>query len=200
MDRKHLPYIYSTDLLATGSAVARRALIGEPILIYPTGQHHRPDLWTGEVRTWTVDEAVVAQLVDNYTHREERGIRQTRLPVNEDHGSRALGWFKDVVALPGGLGATFTWNCKGREALEAGEFAYFSAEIYDELIDRVTGQPVRNQLAGESLCPAGIPKAVVSARQRDAERVLPGSRHSPARGDRGRGATRSGGMIRSNPI
>ncbi len=79
------PYTYSTDLLATNSAVARKVLTGEPILVYPKGTHHRANPWTGNVRTWTVDDDVVQQLVDNYTHRETRGIRQNRLPVNEVH-------------------------------------------------------------------------------------------------------------------
>jgi len=117
-------HTYAIDLLATDSAVAHRALAGDPILIYPKGTHHRYVPWTGQTRTWTVDDATVAQLADNYT---ECGRRQAHLPVNEDHqGSRALGWFKDVVALPEGLGDAFLWNRKGREALENGEFSYFS--------------------------------------------------------------------------
>ncbi|MBN2003963.1 MAG: hypothetical protein JXA21_11465, partial [Anaerolineae bacterium] len=119
---------------------------------YPKGTHHRFDPWTGKTRTWSVDDAVVAQLVDNFAHRTERGIRQSRLPVNEDHqSSRALGWFGQVTALPEGVGGTFHWNRKGREALENGEFGYFSVEIYDELVDRVTGETVRNQISGGAL-------------------------------------------------
>lgn len=133
------------------AAVARKALAGEPILVYPLGTHHRPD-WDGNVRTWTVDEGIVAALVENFERREERGIRQARLPVNEDHqSSRALGWFNQVMPVPGGLGATFTWNAKGREALQAGEFSYFSIEIYDEIVDRVTGEKIEHQVAGGAL-------------------------------------------------
>ena len=145
------PWLFSTALVPD-SAVARKALAGEPILVYPKGTHHRANPWTGNVRTWTVDDGVVQQLVDNYTHRETRGIRQNRLPVNEDHrSSRALGWFNQVVALPEGVGATFTWNRKGREALENGEFSYFSVEIWDEVLDRVTGEKVENQIGGGAL-------------------------------------------------
>jgi len=145
-------HTFAVDLSATDSAVARRALAGDPILIYPKGTHHRYDPWAGETRTWTVDDTVVAQLVDNYAHRTERGIRQARLPINEDHqSSRALGWYKDLMALPEGLGATFLWNRKGHEALENGEFSYFSVEIYDELIDHVTGDTIHNQIAGGAL-------------------------------------------------
>jgi phage I-like protein len=146
------PYTYSIDLLAPDGAVARKALAGEPILVYPKGTHHRPVPWGDAIRTWTVDDTVVQQLVDNYAHRETRGLRQSRLPVNEDHrGSRALGWFNQVIALPDGVGATFTWNKKGREALENGEFSYFSVEIWDEVLDRVTGEKVHNQIGGGAL-------------------------------------------------
>lgn len=145
--------LFSTDILDGGdAALARKALSGEPILVYPKGTHNRLIPWTNQVRTWTVDDAVVAQLVNNYANRTARGIRQRRLPVNEDHrGSRALGWFDRVVALPEGVGATFTWNRNGREALENGEFSYFSVEIYDETLDRVTGETVHNQIAGGAL-------------------------------------------------
>lgn len=145
-------HIFAIDLQTADSAVAQRALNGETVLIYPKGTHHRYDPWEGEVRTWTVDDATVAQLVDNFAHRTERGIRQSRLPVNEDHmSSRALGWFNDVVALPEGVGGTFLWNRKGSEALQNGEFSYFSVEIYDELVDRVTGEKVHNQISGGAL-------------------------------------------------
>jgi phage I-like protein len=134
------------------SDVAAKALAGELILVYPTGKHHRANPWTGEVRTWEVDAATVAELVTNYATRETRGLRQARLPVNEDHaGSRALGWFDRVVALPEGVGATFTWNKKGRQALEDGEFGYFSVEIYPEVLDRVTGEKINNVIAGGAL-------------------------------------------------
>ena len=142
---------FSTAFLED-SAVAAKALAGEPILIYPKGQHHRADPFSSEVHTWTVDAATVAQLVENYAARETRGLRQARLPVNEDHsGSRALGWFNQVLALPEGVGATFTWNKKGRAALEDGEFGYFSVEIYPEVLDRVTGEKISNVIAGGAL-------------------------------------------------
>jgi hypothetical protein len=151
-DQRPSPHRYTIETALTDAAVARKALAGEPILIYPKGVHHRLDPWTGEVRAWEVADEVVAELVDNYAHRIARGIRQERLPVNEDHqGSRALGWFRDVVPLPEGVGATFAWNRKGREALEGGEFSSFSVEIYDEVTDRVTGETVHNQIAGGAL-------------------------------------------------
>lgn len=142
---------YSTEFPAD-SAIAAKVLSGAPILIYPKGQHHRANPWTNEVHTWIVDDATVAELVQNYADRETRGLRQVCLPVNEDHsGSRALGWFNQVLALPEGVGATFTWNRKGREALENGEFGYFSVEIYPEVLDRVTGETIQNVLAGGAL-------------------------------------------------
>ncbi|NBD34392.1 MAG: hypothetical protein GVY30_00150 [Chloroflexi bacterium] len=141
--------IYTTQL--DGNQVARKALAGEPILVYPKGTHHR-EMWGGKIKTWEVDDDIITDLVENYTHRLERGIRQGLLPVNEDHnGSRALGYFDQVAATPEGLAASFTWNPKGREALENGEFAYFSLEIYDEMVDRVTGETVKNQISGGAL-------------------------------------------------
>lgn len=141
---------YTLGLL-DDAAVARKALNGEPILIFPKGVHHRAQ-FDGAVRRIVVDDTVVGELVQNFAAREQRGIRQSRLPVNEDHqGSRALGWFNQVLALPEGVGATFTWNKKGREALENGEFGYFSVEVYDEMVDRVTGERVYNQIAGGAL-------------------------------------------------
>jgi len=151
---KDVPYIFSVDLFAQSDdgALARKALAGEPVLIYPKGKHHRRNPFSGKTRVWTVDDATVAQMVDNYAHREERGLRQARLPVNEDHwGSRALGWYDQVMAMPEGVGATFNWNRKGREALEGGEFSYFSVEIYDEQVDRETGAVVKNQISGGAL-------------------------------------------------
>ncbi len=145
-------HTFSVDLQAADNAVAQRALNGAPILIYPKGTHHRYDPWAGKTRTWTVDDTVVAQLVDNFARRTERGIRQARLPVNEDHmSSRALGWFSDVIALPEGVGGIFLWNRKGNDALQNGEFSYFSVEIYDEMVDRVTGEKVLNQISGGAL-------------------------------------------------
>ena len=132
------------------AAVAGRALAGEPILVFPYGRHYREGF--EGVYAFEVTPEVVAQAVENFARREERGVRQALLPVNEDHtSSRALGWFMDVVALPEGLGAAFSWNRRGREALEGGEFAYFSLEFAWEMVDRATGQVVTNQVVGGAL-------------------------------------------------
>ncbi|MBN1261079.1 MAG: hypothetical protein JXB35_10400 [Anaerolineae bacterium] len=111
----------------------------------PLGTFHRG----GETRT--VDEAVVAEFVDNFVHRRERGIRRDRLAVDINHEGGAVGWYTDVLQMPEGLGARFSWTRRGREALEAGEYAYFSPTVYWAVCDRVTGEIVQNQLAGGAL-------------------------------------------------
>jgi len=128
-----------------GGSPAARALAGEPILIIPRGTFHRLG------RTFTVDDGVIADFVENWLHRGERGIRRTRLAVDTDHNGRAVGWYADILPLDGGLGATFTWNDAGRRALEDGEFAYFSATVYWQIVDPVTGEVVHNQVGGGAL-------------------------------------------------
>ncbi|NIV35259.1 MAG: hypothetical protein GWN58_39130, partial [Anaerolineae bacterium] len=76
-----------------------------------------------------VDDQAVDQFVANYRDRLNRGLRRSRLAVDQDHNGRALGWYRDVMAMPEGVGSTFDWNRAGREALEANEFAYFSATV-----------------------------------------------------------------------
>jgi hypothetical protein len=98
-----------------------------------------------------VDDQAVDEFVVNYRDRLDRGLRRSRLAVDQDHNGRALGWYQDVMALPEGVGSTFQWNRAGREALEANEFAYFSATVYWQMRDRVTNQTVNNVLAGGAL-------------------------------------------------
>jgi len=50
-----------------------------------------------------------------------------------------------------GVAATFRWTGQGRQALEKGEFAYFSAEVAWSMTDRVTGDTVTNQVVGGAL-------------------------------------------------
>ena len=69
-----------------------------------------------------------------------------------DHNGAAVGWYKEVVRLPGlGVGATFSWTRKGQTALEEGEYAYFSPSVYWAVRDRKTGAVVRNQIGGGAL-------------------------------------------------
>jgi len=127
-------------------SVAQRVLAGEPICILPLGKFWRG----GQARDIT--EAVITEFVENYEKRGERGIRRKRLAVAVGHDRRGRGWYKDVMPIDGqGLGATFTWNRKGRQALEDGEFAYFSPTVYWRVRDRVTNDEVRNQLGGGAL-------------------------------------------------
>lgn len=177
-DRTHEPQIYTTQI--TGKDVAHRALSGEPVLIYPLGTHHRRT--DDGTRTWTVTEETIDDLLANYEHRLDRGIRQKRLPVNEEHRGRALGWFESVTKTPDGLAATFTWNPKGQDALENGEFAYFSVEICDKILDRVTGETVKNQITGGALTNYpyfGEATALMSRRPTTQEATMPNEREVP---------------------
>lgn len=133
------------DLFADDAGAAARALAGEPICILPLGTFWRG----GKSRDITRD--VVDQFIDNWQMREERGIRRKRLAVDVDHDRRARGWYRDVMALDEGLGATFSWTRRGRQALEDGEFAYFSPTVYWRVVDRVTNEVVENQLGGGAL-------------------------------------------------
>lgn len=136
---------FVVDLFAEDGAVAARALRGEPVLILPVGTFHR----AGQARV--VDAGVVQEFADNFQQRATRGIRRSRLAVDVDHNGRAVGWYKDVQATPAGVMATFEWTAQGRRALQAGEYAYFSPTVYWEQVDRVTGEPVTNQLAGGAI-------------------------------------------------
>jgi hypothetical protein len=137
--------VHSLDLISDDAAIARRALAGEPVLILPYGPLHR----NGEERH--VDEGVVDEFVYNWEHRLERGIRRSRLAVDVDHKGGAVGWYTEIFKVPEGLGATFSWTRRGRKSLEAGEYAYFSPTLYWWLEDPVTGETVRNQIAGGAI-------------------------------------------------
>jgi hypothetical protein len=136
------------DLLSEDAAIgmaAQRALAGEPITIIPQGI-----FWRDGVNRH-VDDQVVEQFVENWRHRLDRGLRRNRLAVDADHNGRALGWYKDVMALDSGVGATFSWNRAGRQALEESEFSYFSPSVYWQMRDRVTNEWVHNVVAGGAL-------------------------------------------------
>ncbi len=128
-----------------GKSSAARALAGEPILILPKGTFYRNG------RAYEVNDETIKEFLDNYANRLNRGIRRDRLAVDIDHEGGAVGWYKDLLELPNGLGATFGWTKKGRAALEEDEFAYFSPSIYWEQTDQVTNQKVRNQVGGGAL-------------------------------------------------
>lgn len=137
---------FAVDLFADDGEVAARVLAGDPVCILPLGK-----FWRGG-RDRDVTPDVIAEFVDNWEHRADRGIRRNRLAIDVDHDGRARGWYKDVILLEGqGLGATFAWNRTGRQALEGGEFAYFSPTIYWQVRDRVTNSVVHNQLGGGAL-------------------------------------------------
>jgi hypothetical protein len=136
---------FVVDFFAEDGAVAARALAGEPVLILPVGTFHRGD------QARVVDAGVVQEFADNFAARASRGIRRSRLAVDVDHNGRAVGWYRDVQATPAGVAASFEWTAQGRRALQAGEYAYFSPTIFWELQDRVTGEPVKHQLAGGAI-------------------------------------------------
>ena len=136
---------FYVDLFADDDGVASRALAGEPICILPLGT-----FWRGG-REKVITPDVVDQFVENWHEREVRGIRRKRLAVDADHDGRARGWYRDVMPLDQGLGATFRWTRRGRQALEDGEFAYFSPTVYWRVTDRVTNEVVENQLGGGAL-------------------------------------------------
>lgn len=133
------------DLFGDDGEVARRALSGEPVVVLPVGTFFRG----GKSRDVTPD--VVSQFAANFANRQRVGIRRSRVAVDIDHAGGAVGWYKDVMATPDGLAASFSWTRKGREALEAGEYAYFSPTVYWEQVDRETGETVHNQIAGGAL-------------------------------------------------
>ncbi len=142
---------FAVDLFAVvpgavdGETVAARALAGEPIVVIPRGVFHRD----GKARN--IGDQEIAQFIDNWNHRMERGIRRSQLAVDTDHNGRAVGWYKSVEEMAEGVGSSFRWTSKGRQALEDAEFAYFSPTIYWRLVDRVTNEPVHNQLGGGAL-------------------------------------------------
>jgi hypothetical protein len=149
-------------LFANDSAVARRALAGEPITILPSGKFYR---WDEE---FDVTDEVLAEFVENWEKRAERGIRQTRLAVDVDHDGKAVGWYESITATPDGLAATFSWNESGQRSLENGEYAYFSPTIWWQMRDRVTNEMIRHQIAGGALTNYpyfGDATALYSARQ-----------------------------------
>lgn len=133
------------DLYADDGAVAKRALAGEVITILPKETFYR----YGE-RIDVTDE-VISDFVDHWQNRSEIGLRRSRLAVDLDHNGGAVGWYEDIVALPNGLGARFSWTSKGRDALESGEYAYFSPTVYWEVRDRKTNRWVYNQIGGGAL-------------------------------------------------
>lgn len=134
---------FVVDLFAEDNAA--RALAGEAVLAIPAGVMHR----MGKTRTITPE--IVAEFAENFGQRSARGIRRSRLAVDVNHEGGAVGWYKNVQAAPEGVMASFTWTQRGREILEAGEYAYFSALVYWEHTDRVTGDVINNQLAGGAL-------------------------------------------------
>jgi len=138
---------FQVDLFSASNdgSAAERVLRGDPIVVIPKVTFTRG----GEVRS--IDDQVVAEFVDNYEHRLERGIRRSRVAVDVDHDGKAVGWYRDVMVLPGGVGATFQFTKRGREALESGEYAYFSPTVYWNMQDGITGKPVRNQIAGGAI-------------------------------------------------
>lgn len=131
------------DLL-TDPAIGQRVLAGEPVVIIPKGPFVRGGV------TRDITDAVIGQFVENWEHRLDRGIRRRQLAVDTDHDGRAVGWFTNVLPMDGGIGATFRWNRKGREALQEGEYAYFSPTIYWWQED-AKGQAVENQLGGGAM-------------------------------------------------
>jgi hypothetical protein len=131
--------------LFSDAAVAQRALAGEPILVVPKGTFHRRG------RKFKVNDATIEDFVHNWHHREERGIRRSRVAVDRDHDRAAVGWYDNVLPLDAGLGAQFSWNEEGRQDLEAGRYAYFSPTIAWAIEDPVTGEIVENQVAGGAL-------------------------------------------------
>ena len=146
-----VPYACFLDLYGSidgtvDDNVARQALRGQVVKVLPMELFY--DHW-GDTKN--VTPRVIEEFVDHWDRRLEVGIRRSRLAVDDDHSGRALGWYKSVVALPDGLGASFLWNQSGRTALEGGEFAYFSPSIFWEIRDRVTGEMVRHQLGGGAL-------------------------------------------------
>lgn len=151
------------DLFADDSAVARRALAGELVTILPKGKFYRWD------EACDVTDEVLQEFVANWNNRTERGLRQSRLAVDIDHNGKAVGWYEDIVALPDGLGARFSWTENGRQSLRNGEYAYFSPTIYWQMRDRVTNEIVHNQVAGGALTNYpyfGDATALYDARQR----------------------------------
>lgn len=136
---------FTIDLFSNDGDVARRVLDGEPILIMPVGKHFR----RGRVRD--VTSAIIDQFADNFANRRKRGIRRERVAVDVDHRGGAVGWYKSITASSAGLMGTFSWNRRGREVLEDGEYAYFSPTVYWQESDPITGEQVPNQVAGGAL-------------------------------------------------
>ncbi len=133
------------DLLAEEHAAAERVLAGEPTLIMPRGTFHRNG------GTFVVDDETIAEFVDNWVHRADRGIRRTQLAVDINHDGRAVGWYQDILPVDGGLGARFSWTPAGQKALSDGEFAYFSPSVYWKFTDPHSGEIVNNQVVGGAL-------------------------------------------------
>lgn len=128
------------------AAVAERALRGEYVRILPKETFY--DHY-GQQRV--IDDGAIAEFEDNWRHRADRGIRRSRLAVDESHVGGAVGWYKDVVGRDDGLYSSFTWTMKGRQLLEEGAYAYFSPTLYWQIPDRKTGELVHNQIGGGAL-------------------------------------------------
>jgi hypothetical protein len=138
---------FSIDWLANDSAVARRALAGEPITIL----QREPFYDKIGIRRHLGKDGV-AQFVDNWNHRLTRGIRRQNIAIDEEHKGPAIGWYTEILPGENGVAARMAWNSNGRRLLEQGGYAYFSPAVAWKMRDKETNKWVYNQIVGGGVC------------------------------------------------
>lgn len=130
---------------------------GKPVEVIYCGTFHLAD--RGQVIEIT--EAQIDQMVANFAGMEESG----RIPVTVNHAgnsgileeARAVGWLVGLGKKQDGdrcsLMATPHWLEDAREAIDAGQFQFVSAEIVWNDTNTLTGEAVGCHLCGLSLTP-----------------------------------------------
>ena len=141
-----LEFAYVIDLMADVPQKAGRPDFSQPFCILPAGPIYRH----GSKREVTAED--IDQFADNWVHRQTRGIRRKKVVIDLEHEPGGVGEYGNIYSRGSeGLYAKIKLSKRGDKALAERDFWFFSPTVAWKMQDSVTGETVKNQIAGGAL-------------------------------------------------
>ena len=142
---EQLEFAYVIDLMADVPQKDGRPDFSQPFCILPVGPIYRHG--KREVTPEDID-----QFAENWVHREKRGIRRKKVVIDLEHQPGGVGEYANIFSRGSeGLYATIKLSKQGKKALAERDYWFFSPTVAWKIQDPVTGEMVRNQVAGGAL-------------------------------------------------